>query len=149
MAKNLISGPILVQFSSKPKFEPQTFFSWVLPLQNIRYCRKLSSYSILRKTYDPHLRKWQKKTHFEPHLGLPPIFFIKIVVWKCSKLSSYLIWRKTNKLNLRKWQKKASFGHKFGPQKFLSWLLPLPDVRHCCKLYNCMQSQGRLTNKTW
>ena len=31
MAKNLISGPILVQFSAKPKFEPQTFFSWVLP----------------------------------------------------------------------------------------------------------------------
>ena len=36
------------------------FFSLVLPLLDVKCCRKLSSYSISRKTYDRNSRKWQK-----------------------------------------------------------------------------------------
>ena len=31
---------------------------WVLLLQDARHCRKLSSYQIARKTYDPNSKKW-------------------------------------------------------------------------------------------
>ena len=52
----------------KPNFGPDfgtfgpnlghKFFLWVLPLPVARYCSKLSSYSIYRKTNKPNLRKW-------------------------------------------------------------------------------------------
>ena len=43
-----------------PKFGPPKFFSWVLPLLHVSHCRKLSSYAISKKTYDPNSRKWRK-----------------------------------------------------------------------------------------
>ena len=47
-----------------PDFGP-IFFSWVLPLLDIRHCRNLSLYAISRKTYGPNSIKWWK-----PHFGL-------------------------------------------------------------------------------
>ena len=38
------------------------FFSWGLLLLDVRQCRKLSSYAILKKSYDPNSRKWRKAT---------------------------------------------------------------------------------------
>ena len=49
--------------NKKPNFVPDfghKNFSWVLPLLAARYCSKLSSYAISRKTNEPNLRKWQK-----------------------------------------------------------------------------------------
>ena len=37
------------------------FFSWVLPLLDVRHCCKLSFYTISKKANDPNWRKWQKK----------------------------------------------------------------------------------------
>ena len=54
MAKNLVLGPIWLQF------DPQKIFSWVSPLLDVRNCYKVSLYAILRKTNEPNLRKWQK-----------------------------------------------------------------------------------------
>ena len=53
------------------------------------------------------------------------------------KLSLQAIFR--GKLMNQTWEngKKTSFGPNFGPfgpQKNFSWILPQPDVRHCCKL---------------
>ena len=58
MAKNLISRPILAH----------QIFSWVVTLLDVRHCRKLSSYSISRKAYDPHSRNGEKP-NFGPDLG--------------------------------------------------------------------------------
>ena len=41
-----------------PKFGPQKFFLWVLPLLDVIHCCKLSLYAISRIT--PNLRKRQK-----------------------------------------------------------------------------------------
>ena len=41
---------------------------------------------------------------------------------------------KINEPNLRKWQKiKLILDQTWSP-KFFSWVLPLADVMHCCKL---------------
>ena len=40
-----------------PKLRPSKFFSSVLPLLDVKRCRKLSSYSISRKTHDRNSRK--------------------------------------------------------------------------------------------
>ena len=78
----------------------------------------LSSYSISRKLYDPHSRKWKKNPHFGPDLGqLGPVgpkfelpnFFTKLVLRNCSKLSFYAIKKKTREPNLT----KLNFGPKF------------------------------------
>ena len=48
---------------------PRIFFSWCLPLLDVRNCCKISLHSISRKTYDPNSRKWQKIsfwTRFRP-----------------------------------------------------------------------------------
>ena len=73
MAKTLISDPI---------WDPQ-----YLPLLAVRQSSKLSSYAISRKTYEPNLKKQQKKTIFRPHFGpfSPHVF---LVFRHCSKLSS-------------------------------------------------------------
>ena len=70
-----------------------------------------------------------------------PIFFFLflplLVAIHCSKLSSYTIYRKTNKANWKKWQKKNTLGPILAQtwvSNFFSWVLPLPDVRDCCKL---------------
>ena len=41
---------------------------WFLPLLDIRHCRKLSLYSISKKTFDPNSRN-SEKPHFGPDLG--------------------------------------------------------------------------------
>ena len=64
MAKNLILGPILACLS---EIWALKIFSWILLLIDLRYCRKLSLYSISRKKYDPNSRKWGK-TSFGPDL---------------------------------------------------------------------------------
>ena len=72
---------------------------------------------------------------------VPPNFFRRFQLYQmlyivvschCMQFS----W-KTNEPNLRKQQKNLVSGpilSKFGSQKFLQWILPLLDVRHCCKL---------------
>ena len=62
------------------KFGPQNFFSWVLPLPDVRHCYKLSLYAISRKANEPNLKKWQKNffwAQFWPiwHKFGPPMFF--------------------------------------------------------------------------
>ena len=72
---------------------------------------------------------------FWPKFG-PKIFFDVMLCWK---LSLNAISRKTNEQNLRKFQKtQCQHGYwplktKFGPQNDFLWILPLLDVRHCCK----------------
>ena len=56
--KNLVPGPILVPLV---QLEPPKFFSWILPLLDIRQYCKLSLYPISRKTNELNLRKWKKK----------------------------------------------------------------------------------------
>ena len=51
MAKNLISSPTLTGLA-------KSFVSFTST--DVRHCRKLSSYSISRKTYDSNSTKWQK-----------------------------------------------------------------------------------------
>ena len=57
MVKNLILGMILA--CSAQIWDPY-FFSWVLPLLDVRHCCKLSLYATSRKNNDSNSRKWQK-----------------------------------------------------------------------------------------
>ena len=91
------------------------------------------------------------RSDFGPNLG-PNIFFVWVLtlldIIHCCKLSLHAISRKTNKPNLRKWQKtlfQAQFWPKFGPQFSFSWILPLLDVRNCCKL--SLYAISRKTNE--
>ena len=61
------SGPNFVPFN--PNLCPNFlfFFSCVLPLLDVRHCRKLSLYAISRKTYDPNSINGEKP-HFGPDL---------------------------------------------------------------------------------
>ena len=79
-------------------------------------------------------------------------FHILLVVRKSSKLSSYGISGKNNEPNMKKWQNN-SFWSQFWPvltqicsQKFFLRVLPLLDVKHCCKL--SMYAISRKTNKS-
>ena len=84
-----------------------------------------------------------KKTNFRSDFGLLPL----LVVRHHSKLSSYAIQRKTIGPNLRKKQKKLIWAW-FWPvytknwsQKLFSWVLPLLDAKHFCKLSLCSISR--------
>ena len=44
-------------------------YSWVLPLPDVRHCRKLSPYVVSRKTYDPNSAEWRKDTFWDIDLG--------------------------------------------------------------------------------
>ena len=86
MIKNLVSGPILAQICLPSQ---KTFFR-VLLLQNITHCCKLSLYAISRKTTEPNLRKWHKKTSFwtafepfGPNLGPSIFFFMYFTSTRC------------------------------------------------------------------
>ena len=68
-----------------PNFGPSLgppIFLWVLPLQVVRQCSRLSSYAISRKTNEPNLKKWQKTLILGPILGyfaqiwMPNIFCV-------------------------------------------------------------------------
>ena len=87
------------------KFGPPKIFSWVLPLLDVRNCRKLSLYAISRKKYDPKSRKlwktssWAWFRHIGPKLGPPNILFKNLsssVTRYHGKLSSCRISEKTN-----------------------------------------------------
>ena len=108
--KILISDSIC----SPPSPSFPIFFSWVLPLQVVRQCFKLSSYAISKKTNEPNLKKVTKKPNFGPDFGpnLDSQIFLQdlplLVVRQCSKVSFYAIFKKTNEPNLRKWQKNTT-----------------------------------------
>ena len=142
MEKNPSFGPDFGLFW--PKFGTQNFFSWVLPLLDVRNCCKLSLHAISRKTNEPNLRKWQKKTtSFGPYFGpnsVPIILFSWILplldLRNCCKLPLCLISRKTDEPNFRK-QQKTQFQVRFwlvlaqiwSPEIF-SWVLSLLDLLH-------------------
>ena len=116
MAKNLIFGLILVCFC---QIWSQKLFSQILFLLNVMHCYKLSFYVILRKTTEPHLRKWKKTQCRARFWSLwlkfgPKKLFSQILslldVRHCCKLSQHTISKKTNEPNLRKWQKTLVLG---------------------------------------
>ena len=122
MAKNLISSSIWACLAEicAPKV-----FSWILLLIDIRYCRKLSSYSVSRKTYDPNSTKWGKTllwawfTHVGPTL-VPPFLFFKNMVSSVTRyhgqLSSCKISEnKQKKAMIQYWKKLLTKGWKDGP----------------------------------
>ena len=69
-----------------PNLDPKFFWKHFSSTK-FRYFRKLSSHALSSNTYDPSPRKWQKKLHFGPDLGLlhphpgHQHFFSKI--WHC------------------------------------------------------------------
>ena len=96
----------------KPNFGPNfCLLGRNLGPKNFRYCRKLSSYSISRKTYDPNSRKWGKTSfwawfrHVGPKFG-PPIFLFKNLASSVTRyhgqLSSCKILKKNYWSNLEK-----------------------------------------------
>ena len=99
-----------------PKFRPQNFCSWFLPLLDLRNCCKLSLYMIFQGKLMNETWENSKKPSFRPGfrsfvLNLPPPppqFFSWVLpllnVRHYCKLSFYAISRKTNEPNLRKWQ---------------------------------------------
>ena len=109
MTKNLLSGPILacLVIIWAPKF-----FYMGFAYTRCQICRKLSSYSISRKTYDPTQEKCEKPD-FEPDLaplaqiraGPSKFFFFNLassVTRYHGQLSSCTISEKTNDPILRK-----------------------------------------------
>ena len=114
MAKNLISGPIL---DCLAQIWVPNFFSWVLPILDVRYCCKLSLNATSTKRYDPNSRKWRKTSFWAwfrsigPKFRLPN-FFLKNLTSSITRyhgqLSSCTISEKTNDSILRKfsdWRK--------------------------------------------
>ena len=99
-----------------PKFGTPKFLSWVLPLLDLRHCRKLSLHSISRKTYDSNPRKWQKTSFWTwfrpagPKFG-PQIFFCKTN----STVPSYHPRQFKGKLVNQTWEnfEKPNFGPSF------------------------------------
>ena len=123
---------------------PQIFL-WLLSLLVAKNCHKISSFGTGKKTNWQKLKKgW--KTYFQvqlwPKLG-PPNFFLWVLplldVTHYCKLSLYAISRKTDEPNLR-FGEKPNFRPDFGllgpylGRKIFSWILPLLDIRHYCKL---------------
>ena len=70
-------------FDPWPKFGTPKFFSWALPLLDIRHCRKSSSYATSRKTYHRNSGKW-RITSFWAQIPAAKYFFSKI--WFCQSL---------------------------------------------------------------
>ena len=86
------------------------FFSWVLPLLDVKHCCKLSAYKTSGKSNKSNLKKWQKTyfgTQFWPlwHKFEPPQKFSRVLtlldVEHCCKLSLYGISKKTNESKLK------------------------------------------------
>ena len=91
----------------KPNFGPDfgpfgspNFFSWILPLLDIRYCCKVSLYAISKKTYQPSLRKCQKKPSWAQLWPIwskfGPTILASLVTRHRGQLSSCTISKKTN-----------------------------------------------------
>ena len=114
MAKNLISVPILARLVKI--WVPKTFF---MSLTSVRHCRRLSSYSISRKAYNPNTKKWRKTTFWDWFRPVRPKFgrlklVVKLLVRHCFKLSLYAI---KEKLMNQTWKnvEKPNLGRDFGP----------------------------------
>ena len=120
MAKNLISDPILARLAPK-------IFEWVLPLLDVRHCRKLSLYAISRKRYDQNSRKC-KKLPFGPDLvPLGPysgrqLFFFQNLVLSVTRyhgqLSSCKVSEKNNDPISRKFTDGRPAGQTDGRERF-------------------------------
>ena len=133
-----------------PNLGPQLFF-FFCKFYLYQYLDILLSYHPIQFKGKLMNQTWEngKKPHFGPDFGLfwskfgTQKFFVGLPllgVIHCCKLSLHAISRKTNELNLRKC-KKSSFGPDFGsfdpnlvPKNSFLWILPLLDVRNCCKL---------------
>ena len=123
MAKNLILSPILACLA---EIWVQKIFSCILLLIDVRYCRKLSSYSISRKTFNPNSRKWGEASfwawfrHVGPKFG-QPIFFSKI--WLCQSLDimvSYHHVKHPKKLMIQSWKNLLTNGRTDGQRNMIS-----------------------------
>ena len=111
-SEKLVLGLILIPLAHI--WIPKTFFSWILPLLQVRHCCKLSLHVISRKINEPNFGKWQKTQFQDPFQPLRPKFKAKetfslilplLHVRHFCKLSFYAISSKTNGPNLRKEQK--------------------------------------------
>ena len=123
MTRNLILDPILAHLA-KIWPHPHFFSLQVLPLLVVRYCSKLSSYAISRKTNEPNWRKWQKKLVLVIILVyLAQIFFFfKNLAPSVTKyhghLSSCTISEKSNDPILRKLREGRTDRPTNGPEWF-------------------------------
>ena len=72
MAKSLVFD------SFAPNLGAKDFFSYILLLQDVRICCKLSLYAISRKTNESNLRKWQ-----ETLFWAPTIVFVYLTSSRC------------------------------------------------------------------
>ena len=131
MTKNTNFGSNFGLF--RPNLDAQ-YFLCVLHILKCRHCSKLLSYTMT--CFWPVWPKFDS-----PKLScqvLPPLVF-----WHCSNLSFNVIKGKLM-LSNQTWEngkkKPTNFGPPFGlfwPKlrcKNFSWIIPLPDVKHCCNL---------------
>ena len=121
---------------------------------------KLPLYVISRKTNEPNMKKWQKKTSFMPDLGpcwpkfgLHMFFFRRFYLYLIYIFQAILILNfKENKLNkLEKMAKNLVLVPILTPlvqictPKTFFVVSPLPDFKHCCKLW--LYAISRKTNE--
>ena len=120
-----------------PKFGPKKVFLWVLPLLEVKHCYKLSLYAISRETNKP-----EKKPISGPILALsaqtwvPKCFFEDFTFTRCQTLLQAIIactFKENYCTKLEKMAENLVSGPNLGPY-FFSLVLPLLEVRHCCKL---------------
>ena len=89
---------------------PKNFFSWILPLLQVRNCCKLSFSAISRKTNEPNLRKWKKpsfETNFGPfglNLGLKNFFHIFDLFYMLDIVARYHFIQFQGKLMNQTWE---------------------------------------------
>ena len=78
----------------------------------------------------------RKKPSLHPDFG-PNTFFRRFYLhWKLGIVASFHCMHFQGKQTNQTWEndKKPSFRIDLVPQIFFSWILPLFEVRHCCKL---------------
>ena len=104
-----------------PKFWPQIYFSWELPLLDVRNCFKLSKYAVSKKPNKTILKNGKKNSFwfFWSKFG-PKIFFHRYYLY----YDFHAISRETNDQNSTKWQNTLFWAWfrmvepKFGLQNF-------------------------------
>ena len=118
------------------------FFSWILPLLNVRHCCKLSLYAILRKPNETNLRKGKKpssRTNFGSKIFFYEFFYLHYML---DIIASYHWMQFQWKLTNQTWENSNKpsvgidfdpFGPKFHPKNFII-NFNLLHVRYCCEL---------------
>ena len=107
MAKKTNFGPDFSSFGAK--CDPQNFFSWVLPLLEVKHCCRLSLYVIPRKTNEQTWENGQKpsfRTNFAsygPNLGLRN-FFPGFYLYMLDIVASYHCMQFHGKLKNQTWE---------------------------------------------